>query len=177
LVQRPVGPAAGLSAFESESTILSSFPRRPPRGDECANGGIFDRLAAFENSTCAALSTAIQASESEQEGAMGRKSMSLTGSLLFIVLLASGSAAAGGGGRGGDSSMNPFTGDSYAYFHGGHNLGEEGSLIPWRTPAANPSANVSGKTSSKAPAAPTGAFRSTDPKPTDQRTDAERSPR
>src|SRR6266480_4065208 len=41
--------------------------------------------------------------------------------------------AHGGGGRGGDSSMNPFTGDSYAYFHGGHNLGEQGMNIPWRT--------------------------------------------
>jgi hypothetical protein len=49
------------------------------------------------------------------------------------------SAAHGGGGGGGfsggdsgDSSMNPFTGDSYAYFHGGHNLGEQGTIRPNR---------------------------------------------
>jgi hypothetical protein len=35
-----------------------------------------------------------------------------------------------GGGDSGDSSMNPFTGDSYAYFHGGHNLGEQGTIFP-----------------------------------------------
>src|SRR5436309_4740308 len=58
-----------------------------------------------------------------------------------VVLIAALSAflpesaiAHGGGGRGGDSSMNPYTGDSYAYFHGGHNLGEEGMNIPWRKP-------------------------------------------
>ena len=42
-----------------------------------------------------------------------------------------------GGGDSGDSSMNPFTGDSYAYFHGGHNLGEQGTIFPdhaYRTP-------------------------------------------
>jgi hypothetical protein len=42
-----------------------------------------------------------------------------------------------GGGDNGDSSMNPFTGDSYAYFHGGHNLGEQGTIFPdhaYRTP-------------------------------------------
>src|SRR5690349_18285363 len=41
------------------------------------------------------------------------------------------------GGGSGDSSMNPFTGDSYAYFHGGHNLGEQGTIFPdhaYRTP-------------------------------------------
>lgn len=37
-----------------------------------------------------------------------------------------------GGGDSGDSSMNPFTGDSYAYFHGGHNLGEQGTIRPNR---------------------------------------------
>jgi hypothetical protein len=44
-----------------------------------------------------------------------------------------------GGGDSGDSSMNPFTGDSYAYFHGGHNLGEQGTIFPdhaYRTPPA-----------------------------------------
>src|SRR6478735_11267115 len=53
---------------------------------------------------------------------------SLTGSAL---------AAGRGGGDSGDSSMNPFTGDSYAYFHGGHNLGEQGTIFPdhaYRTP-------------------------------------------
>jgi len=52
-----------------------------------------------------------------------------------IAIGLSSTAAGGGGGRGGDSgdsSMNPFTGDSYAYFHGGHNLGEEGTIRPNR---------------------------------------------
>jgi hypothetical protein len=56
------------------------------------------------------------------------------------VIAMSGSALAHGGGGGGgfsggdsgDSSMNPFTGDSYAYFHGGHNLGEQGTIRPNR---------------------------------------------
>ncbi|HSV17322.1 MAG TPA: hypothetical protein VLR71_02860 [Casimicrobiaceae bacterium] len=43
-------------------------------------------------------------------------------------------ARGGGGGSGGDSSMNPYTGDSYAYFHGGHNLGEPGTIRPGGTP-------------------------------------------
>ena len=44
-----------------------------------------------------------------------------------------------GGGDSGDSSMNPFTGDSYAYFHGGHNLGEQGTIRPNRpNPAWTP---------------------------------------
>ena len=60
-----------------------------------------------------------------------------------LAAIALGSMAAGaiaggggrsGGGDSGDSSMNPFTGDSYAYFHGGHNLGEEGMIVPGRTP-------------------------------------------
>ena len=42
----------------------------------------------------------------------------------------------GGGGGGGDSSMNPYTGDSYAYFHGGRNLGESGTIRPGGTPPA-----------------------------------------
>ncbi len=53
---------------------------------------------------------------------------------------ASGASVAHGGGGGGgfsggdsgDSSMNPFTGDSYAYFNGGHNLGEQGTIRPNR---------------------------------------------
>jgi hypothetical protein len=52
-------------------------------------------------------------------------------------------AAAGGGGGfsggdSGDSSMNPFTGDSYAYFHCGHNLGEEGMIVPGRPNPQSP---------------------------------------
>ncbi len=43
----------------------------------------------------------------------------------------------GGGFSGDDSSMNPFTGDSSAYFHGGPNLGEEGMIRPGR-PAPHP---------------------------------------
>jgi hypothetical protein len=59
----------------------------------------------------------------------------LLGKLILIAALGasfpeSGIAHGGSGGRGGDSSMNPFTGDSYAYFHGGHNLGEQGMNIP-----------------------------------------------
>lgn len=34
----------------------------------------------------------------------------------------------------GDSSMNPYTGDSYAYFNGGHNLGEGGTIRPGGAP-------------------------------------------
>lgn len=34
----------------------------------------------------------------------------------------------------GDSSMNPFTGESYAYFHGGRNLGEGAMIRPGGTP-------------------------------------------
>src|SRR5690349_21304566 len=57
------------------------------------------------------------------------------------IVAMTGSALANGGGGGGggfsggdsgDSSMNPFTGDSYAYFHGGHNLGEQGTIRPNR---------------------------------------------
>jgi hypothetical protein len=48
-----------------------------------------------------------------------------------LAIGVSGVAAANrGGGDSGDSSMNPFTGDSYAYFHGGHNLGEQGTIFP-----------------------------------------------
>ena len=64
---------------------------------------------------------------------MIRKSVSLTARALVVGMLVSGSVIAGGG-RGGDGSMNPFTGNSYAYFHGGHNLGEEGMNLPARTP-------------------------------------------
>lgn len=55
-----------------------------------------------------------------------------------------------GGGDSGDSSMNPFTGDSYAYFHGGHNLGEQGTIRPNRpNPAWTP-----GKPADAKPTAP-----------------------
>src|SRR5437868_12538938 len=65
--------------------------------------------------------------------------------LLFAILavgLCASTSTFGGGGRGGDSSMNPYTGDSYAYFHGGHNLGEEGMNIPWRKPVAQSTISI-----------------------------------
>jgi hypothetical protein len=79
--------------------------------------------------------------------------------LFVAVAVAMGvtSAAMANGGRGGDSgdsSMNPFTGDSYAYFHGGHNLGEEGTIRPNRVPAKP---NVA--QDAKRPAAPSSATR------------------
>ena len=53
---------------------------------------------------------------------------------MFAFVAPSATAHGGGGGfsSGGDSGMNPFTGDSYAYFHGGRNLGEEGTIRPNR---------------------------------------------
>src|SRR5881227_934113 len=72
---------------------------------------------------------------------MIRKGGWLVSNLVLVAALGVGpygnSIAHGGGGRGGDSSMNPFTGDSYAYFNGGHNLGEEGMIRPGR-PAPQP---------------------------------------
>ena len=60
-------------------------------------------------------------------------------SAIAFATAISGMPAAYAGGRGGgdsgDSSMNPFTGDSYAYFHGGHNLGEQGTIRPNRVTA------------------------------------------
>lgn len=52
------------------------------------------------------------------------------GRLLLGALLGASAATTiaggrGGGGDSGDSSMNPFTGESYRYFNGGHNRGEE----------------------------------------------------
>jgi hypothetical protein len=104
--------------------------------------------------------------------------------VLVAVLGASlpaGAIARGGGGHGGDSSMNPFTGDSYAYFHGGHNLGEQAMIIPWRTPVAK--AADSGDRSvpngtAKAPTTTTtngrtAAFHSLDAPHGDQRTDTQ----
>lgn len=60
------------------------------------------------------------------------------------VAVSAASAGGGGGGGGfsggdsGDSSMNPFTGDSYAYFHCGHNLGEQGMIVPGRPNPQSP---------------------------------------
>ena len=64
----------------------------------------------------------------------GRIGLRSTRFLLAVALTAgmSGVAVADFGGDSGDSSMNPFTGDSYAYFHGGHNLGEQGTIRPNR---------------------------------------------
>ena len=55
---------------------------------------------------------------------------------LALACAAGSSAVIAGGGHsgGGDGSMNPYTGDSYAYFHGGHNLGEQGTIRPGGTP-------------------------------------------
>ena len=62
-----------------------------------------------------------------------------------------------GGGNGGDSSMNPFTGDSYAYFHGGRNLGEEGTIRPNRPPPQRQSKANAAPTVSAKQAAPDAA--------------------
>jgi len=73
--------------------------------------------------------------------------------LLLMAALAagmSGAAIANRGGDSGDSSMNPFTGDSYAYFHGGHNLGEQGTIRPDRAPPPK-SKPVWGRHSSQTP--------------------------
>src|SRR6185437_888360 len=80
--------------------------------------------------------------------------------LLLTAALAagmSGAAIANRGGDSGDSSMNPFTGDSYAYFHGGHNLGEQGTIRPNRpnprfSTGQNPQANAAPNADAKAPA-------------------------
>jgi hypothetical protein len=53
---------------------------------------------------------------------------------LALAVFAPATALAAHGGGGGDSSMNPYTGDSYAYFHGGHNLGEAGTVRPGGVP-------------------------------------------
>lgn len=82
--------------------------------------------------------------------------------LVFTAGASGMSAAHGGGGGGGfsggdsgDSSMNPFTGDSYAYFHGGHNLGEQGTIRPNRpNPAwsAQKATDANRNAAAKAPA-------------------------
>jgi hypothetical protein len=52
----------------------------------------------------------------------------------LALVLAAASAGALAAHDSGDSSMNPYTGDSYAYFHGGHNLGEGAMIRPGGTP-------------------------------------------
>ena len=101
---------------------------------------------------------------------------------LGVVLCESGIAHGGGGGRGGggDSGMNHYTGDSYAYFHGGHNLGEQGMNIPWRTPDPKsadssdryvPNATVKSQTTTTT--GPTRGFQSLDASRGDQRLDTQ----
>jgi hypothetical protein len=112
------------------------------------------------------------------------------GQLALIAVLSaflpeSGIAHGGGGGRGGDSgdsSMNPFTGDSYAYFHGGHNLGEQGMNIPWRkqvpTSADSSDRNVPNATANSPATTMNGAtrkFQSLDTSREDQRTDTQQA--
>lgn len=89
--------------------------------------------------------------------------MRLMAAAALSVAMSSVASAHGGGGGGfsggdsGDSSMNPFTGDSYAYFHGGHNLGEQGTIRPNRpnprfSTGQNPQANAAPNADAKAPA-------------------------
>src|SRR5207248_11658753 len=105
------------------------------------------------------------------------------GAALGVSLCGSG-IAHGGGGRGGgdsgDSSMNPFTRDSYSYFHGGHNLGEQGMNIPWRKPDPKsadssdrnvPNATVKSQTTTTT--GPTRGFQSLDASRGDQRLDTQ----
>jgi len=88
---------------------------------------------------------------------MGIRRRMLLRVVVATVLAASVSVAAargGGGGRSGDSgdsSMNPFTGDSYAYFHCGHNLGEEGMIIPGRPNPQDPAAKARRQANAAAP--------------------------
>ena len=62
----------------------------------------------------------------------------LAGMLVIVSTADAGGGGGSSGGRGGDSSMNPFTGDSYAYFNCGHNLGEQGMIIPGRPNPQSP---------------------------------------
>jgi hypothetical protein len=105
----------------------------------------------------------------------------VVGAALGVSLCGGVIAHGGGGGRGGDSgdsSMNPYTGDSYAYFHGGHNLGEQGMNIPWRSPDPKSASstdrnasNATAKSPSTTTSGPTRAFQSVDSSRDDQRTD------
>ena len=87
--------------------------------------------------------------------------------LVVVLACAAGAPAAiagGRGGGGGDSSMTPYTGDSYAYFNGGHNLGEQGTIRPGGVPPPTgwslwPQRPVRNDVQSKAsPDAPTARF-------------------
>jgi len=53
----------------------------------------------------------------------------------LAVAVACGSGVALAAHDSGDSSMNPYTGDSYRYFNG-HNLGEQGTIRPGGAPPA-----------------------------------------
>ena len=118
---------------------------------------------------------------------MIRKRGLLLGPLVLVALVGaslSGSAIARGGGHGGgsgDSSMNPFTGDSYAYFNGGHNRGEQSIVVPWSAPTTQ-SVHSSDRRVESGTAKPltpttngrTGRFESLDARRGDQPTDAQR---
>jgi hypothetical protein len=94
-----------------------------------------------------------------------RMRLRIAGSLAAALLAfgMSGVAVANrGGGDSGDSSMNPFTGDSYAYFHGGHNLGEQGTIFPdhaYRTPPGKVTDPKAARVPANGPAAATDARR------------------
>lgn len=80
----------------------------------------------------------------------------------FAIGLPAAAMANRGGGDSGDSSMNPFTGDSYAYFHGGHNLGEQGTIFPdhaYRTPPKNAHEPKAARAPASGPTADTGVAR------------------
>jgi hypothetical protein len=64
----------------------------------------------------------------------------LTFALVLAALAMAPAAAIAGGSHGsGDSSNNPFTGDSYAYFHGGRNAGRQAMILPGRQYGPPPS--------------------------------------
>src|ERR1700693_2288651 len=86
---------AGIAAHAYGALIQNAF--------ECAPGPIFD-ISNFK------------------EQAMSRKPYSLSKQLVAATALALG---ASGVALADDSSMNPFTGESYKYFNG-HNLGDPG---------------------------------------------------
>lgn len=69
----------------------------------------------------------------------------------FAIGLPATAMADRGGGDSGDSSMNPFTGDSYAYFHNGHNLGEQGTIRPNRVPARRDAAQAAKRPDAPSP--------------------------
>src|SRR5579862_9406060 len=73
-----------------------------------------------------------------QEQAMFRKPYSLSKQLVVATALALGASSVA---LADDSSMNPFTGDSYKYFNGGHALGDPGPFN--RTIVSNVTADPS----------------------------------